>query len=124
MVLLGIISASINLFCLSVTVFQLSDIGEAIFSVLVLLATFGYMFWMNLAVEYIIDNASSIPIKTYNTNWYETSIATQKLLQMIILKSNKSVSFNFFSILTPSIGCFAMFVRVSVSYFTVLLSLQ
>nr|XP_012137310.1 PREDICTED: uncharacterized protein LOC105662055 [Megachile rotundata] len=52
------------LFKLSVTVFQLSDIGEAIFSVLVLLATFGYMFWMNLAVEYIIDNASSIPIKT------------------------------------------------------------
>ncbi|XP_076389494.1 uncharacterized protein LOC105662054 [Megachile rotundata] len=106
--ILGVITASISLFCLSVMVLQLSDIRETIFFVLVLIATFGYMFWLSLAVQYVIDSADSMPLKTYNTNWYETSIATQKLLQMIILKSNKSVSLNFFSILTPSIGCFAM----------------
>ncbi|XP_076390167.1 uncharacterized protein LOC143264892 [Megachile rotundata] len=122
--LLGMINVSISLFCLSVTVLQLSDIRETLFSATVLIATLGYIFWLNFTVEYMIESASSISLTTYSTNWYETSITTQKLLQMIILKSNKSVSFSFFSIISPSIANFAVVLKAAVSYFTVLLSLQ
>nr|XP_012137309.1 PREDICTED: uncharacterized protein LOC105662054 [Megachile rotundata] len=62
--ILGVITASISLFCLSVMVLQLSDIRETIFFVLVLIATFGYMFWLSLAVQYVIDSADSMPLKT------------------------------------------------------------
>ncbi|XP_076390160.1 uncharacterized protein LOC143264887 [Megachile rotundata] len=60
----------------------------------------------------------------YNTNWYETSIATQKLLQLIILNSNRGFKFNFMSIFAPSIEGFAVLLKSSVSYFTALLSMQ
>ncbi|XP_076389744.1 uncharacterized protein LOC143264802 isoform X2 [Megachile rotundata] len=123
-VIFGVIALSIHFFCLSQTVLQTVDIRETILSLLLIISTLGYMFWMNLAVEHIIEAVESISLRTYNTNWYETSIATQKLLQLIILNSNRGFEFNFMSVYTPSIEGFAVLLKTSVSYFTVLLSMQ
>ncbi|XP_076389953.1 uncharacterized protein LOC143264860 [Megachile rotundata] len=107
-ILFGVIALSSHLFCLSETVRDLSDVRETILSVLLLTSTLGYMFWMNIAFQYMIDSADSISLLTYNTNWYETSTATQKMLQLIILYSNKDLSFKFLSIYVPSANGFAV----------------
>ncbi|XP_076390176.1 odorant receptor 4-like [Megachile rotundata] len=97
---------------------------ETMLSLLLITSTLGYMFWVNLAAENMIDSAGSIPLSTYNTNWYETSVATQKLLQLIILNGNRGLMFNLLSIYVPSLEGFSVLLQTSVSYFTVLLSLQ
>ncbi|XP_076389955.1 uncharacterized protein LOC143264861 [Megachile rotundata] len=107
-IVLGVIALTSHFFCLSETIFRASDIRETILSVLLLISTLGYMFWVNLAFQYMIDSARSISLTTYSTNWYETSVATQKLLQLIILNSNNDLAFNFLSLYTPSINGFAV----------------
>ncbi|XP_076390170.1 uncharacterized protein LOC143264895 [Megachile rotundata] len=79
-IMFGVLALSIHLFCLSETVLRTTDIRETILSVLLIISTLGYMFWMNLVVEFVVDRARSIPLTTYSTNWYETSVSTQKLL--------------------------------------------
>ncbi|XP_076385446.1 uncharacterized protein LOC143264047 [Megachile rotundata] len=58
----------------------------------------------------------------YNTNWYETSIATQKLLQMVLLRSNNITAIRLY-IFDASLRGFSVLFQSSLSYFTVLLSL-
>ncbi|XP_076386088.1 uncharacterized protein LOC143264148 [Megachile rotundata] len=60
----------------------------------------------------------------YNTSWYKTSVATQKLLQMVILRSNKGSTFKFYNMFDASLRGFSVLFQTSLSYFTVLVSLQ
>nr|XP_012137305.1 PREDICTED: uncharacterized protein LOC105662050 isoform X1 [Megachile rotundata] len=113
-IMCGVIALSLHFFCLSETVLRTADIRETILSVLLIISTLGYMFWLNLAVEFIIDSACSISLRTYSTNWYETSVATQKLLQLIILNSHKSgFVFNFLCVYVPSMEGFAVVRTIS-----------
>ncbi|XP_076390166.1 odorant receptor 43a-like [Megachile rotundata] len=123
-IMFGVIALSSNLFCLSQTVFRPAENRETILSVFLINSTLGYMFWINFTFQHMISSSESIPLTTYNTNWYETSIPTQKLLQLIILKSNRGFKFNILSVYAPSVEGFAVLLKASVSYFTVLLSLQ
>ncbi|XP_076390159.1 uncharacterized protein LOC105662053 [Megachile rotundata] len=124
-IMFGVLALSIHLFCLSETVLRTIDIRETILSVLLIISTLGYMFWMNLVVEFVVDRARSIPLTTYSTNWYETSVSTQKLLQLIIVNGhNRGSVFNFLSVYVPSVEGFAVLLKASVSYFAVLLSVR
>ncbi|XP_076389495.1 uncharacterized protein LOC143264769 [Megachile rotundata] len=120
----GIIALSCSLFCLSQTVLQFSDIGETLLSLIFILSITECMFIINLAVQYTIDSASSISTTTYNTNWYETTVATQKLLQMVIMKSNRHIDMSILAAYNPSIEGFITLSKAAISYFTVLLSLK
>ncbi|XP_076389570.1 odorant receptor 43a-like [Megachile rotundata] len=123
-IIFGVIALSSHFFCLSQTVFRPADSRDTILSVFLINSTLGYMFCINFAAGNMISTAESIPLTTYNTNWYETSIPTQKLLQLIILNSNRGFKFSILSVYVPSVEGFAMLLKASVSYFTVLLSLQ
>ncbi|XP_076385711.1 uncharacterized protein LOC143264095 [Megachile rotundata] len=83
--------------------------------------------------KYTNDKAMSYLIKSvimheetiqYNTSWYETSVVTKKLLQMVILRSNKGSTFRFYNMFDASLRGFSVLFQTSLSYFMVLVSLQ
>ncbi|XP_076390164.1 uncharacterized protein LOC143264891 [Megachile rotundata] len=63
-IVFGVIVASIHLFCLSQTVFRVSDIRETMLSMIVITSILTFAFWVNLAAENMINSAGSIPLST------------------------------------------------------------
>nr|XP_012149737.1 PREDICTED: uncharacterized protein LOC105663686 [Megachile rotundata] len=123
LIILAIISLSINLF-LSQSMLHSANIGDLLLFLMLVVGEVQYMFLTNFAVQFAIDGATNISIYIYNTSWYETSIATQKLLQMVILKSNQGYSFTFYNMFYASLRGFSVLFQTSISYFTVLISLK
>ncbi|XP_012150587.1 uncharacterized protein LOC100882786 isoform X3 [Megachile rotundata] len=109
---------------LSQSVFHSANAGDLLLFLMLVIGEVQYMFLINLAMQFAADGAANISISIYNTSWYETSIATQKLLQMVILKSNQGFTFTFYNIFDASLRGFSVLFQTSVSYFTVLISLK
>ncbi|XP_076390161.1 uncharacterized protein LOC143264889 [Megachile rotundata] len=114
-IIFGVIAMSCHFFCLSQTVFRPAESRETILSMFLINSTLGCLFCVNVAFQHMISSSESIPITTYNTNWYETSVPMQKFLQLIILNTNREFTFNILSVYAPSIEGFAVVCLIHVT---------
>ncbi|KAF3054357.1 Odorant receptor 226 [Nylanderia fulva] len=124
LIILGVASLSINLFRLfQVTVMSDQRENFAPFMIFVI-GHFYYMFVCNYMGQKIIDNSMGIYRKTYDIQWYTAPVQIQKLLLFMMQKSMNSCKFVIGGIYSASLENFTTLASMSLSYFTVIYSVQ
>ncbi|KAL6264351.1 hypothetical protein P5V15_004463 [Pogonomyrmex californicus] len=124
LMVLGVISLSLNLFRLF-QVAILPDQKKNLASFVIFVSGhFCYMFICNYLGQKITDNSTEIYNEVYNTQWYAAPIKTQKLLLFIMQRSIKSCKLVLGGIYYVSVENFTTLASMSLSYFTVLYSMQ
>ncbi|KAH0945371.1 hypothetical protein HN011_007230 [Eciton burchellii] len=120
----GVISLIINLIRLFQAI-EMHDINDIFISSMYVFAHFLYVFWVNYFGQILVDHSESVFEETYNARWYTAPVPCQKLLLFMLQRSSKTCIFTIFSgLVIASMDGFASIVSLSISYFTVLYSLQ
>ncbi|XP_011860671.1 PREDICTED: uncharacterized protein LOC105557890 isoform X2 [Vollenhovia emeryi] len=83
-----------------------------------------YMFIANYIGQEIMDHNNNIFTTAYNVRWYKAPLHAQKLILFLLQMGNKAFGLNVGGLFVASINCFASLVSASISYFTVLYSIQ
>ncbi|XP_011690173.1 PREDICTED: uncharacterized protein LOC105451433 [Wasmannia auropunctata] len=81
-----------------------------------------YMFIANNVGQNIIDHNSDIFFTAYNVQWYRAPLHIQRMILFLLQRETKKFTLNVCGLFDASIECFAMLVKTSVSYFTVIYS--
>ncbi|KAH0945366.1 hypothetical protein HN011_006499 [Eciton burchellii] len=124
LIILGVASLSINLFRLfQVAVLPNQRKEFALFAIFVF-SHFYYMFVCNYIGQKLIDNSTVIHARLYDTRWYLTPVQTQRLLLLVMQKSMRSCKLVMGGIYTVSLENFTTLASMSLSYFTVIYSMQ
>ncbi|XP_068972304.1 odorant receptor 10-like, partial [Bombus flavifrons] len=120
-----VISLGINLFCLSQSLLPLSEIeGEAITYCLFIICQLMFMFYINNMCQQLLDYSNNLHTAIFHTNWYETSLTTQKLVLNIMLRSSKPFLFSISGFYDGTLNGFLSFLKASISYFMMISSIQ
>ncbi|XP_071638266.1 uncharacterized protein [Temnothorax longispinosus] len=83
-----------------------------------------YLFISNSLGQNMTDHNNYVFDTVYRVEWYVTPLHIQRIILFLLLKGAKIFTMNVGGLFTPSLECFAMLVKASVSYFTVILSTQ
>ncbi|XP_077258717.1 uncharacterized protein LOC143895477 [Temnothorax americanus] len=124
LILLGVTSSSVNLFLLFQVIMSSTTIDDLIRSIIFVFCHFIYMFSTNYAGQKFIDHDADIYKKICNIQWYDAPLRTQKQILFIIQKTIKSYHIDIGGFYSPSLEGFTMLASTSLSYFTVLCSIQ
>ncbi|KAL0126436.1 hypothetical protein PUN28_005060 [Cardiocondyla obscurior] len=124
LIILGVASLSINLFRL----FQVTTLSEQkkeiVLYIVFVIGHFYYMFMCNYMGQIVIDSSTDIFKKACDTQWYATSSRTQKLMLFIMQRSMKSCKIVMGKLYYVSLEQFTTLASMSLSYFTVIYSVQ
>ncbi|EZA58870.1 hypothetical protein X777_00565, partial [Ooceraea biroi] len=71
-----------------------------------------------------IDHYNNVFSTVYNVRWYVACVRVQRLILFLLQKGTKPYGMKFGGLYTLSLESFAMLSTASISYFTVLCSLQ
>ncbi|XP_024871340.1 uncharacterized protein LOC112454276 [Temnothorax curvispinosus] len=124
LLIIGITSLIIHLFCLFQAVLYVKKIDEI---VTLILFTFGhilYLFLGNYVGQILIDHSAGIFQNTYVIRWQGAPLQAQKLLPIIMQRSMRSCKMVVGGMFVPSLEGFATLMSTTLSYFTVLWSVQ
>ncbi|XP_043580607.1 uncharacterized protein LOC122566840 isoform X2 [Bombus pyrosoma] len=120
-----IISLGINLFCLSQSLLPLSEIEEeTITYCLFIICQLSFMFYINNMCQQLLDYSNNLRTTIFHTNWYETSLTTQKLVLNIMLRSSKPFLISISGFYDGTLNGFLSFLKASISYFMMISSIQ
>nr|XP_012223630.1 PREDICTED: uncharacterized protein LOC105672930 [Linepithema humile] len=122
------IQIMINTVMISITLLQITqqhaDIIEMMRYILYVGGQLIHLFCLSFEGQKLIDHSLRIHDKIYNSIWYEVPVKSQKMLLFIMQKSLRPVFLSAGKIYIFSMENFAMIVQTSLSYFTVLSSLE
>ncbi|XP_071567605.1 uncharacterized protein [Temnothorax nylanderi] len=118
---IGVVSASINLFNLSRIVME-KDILEIIKSVTMLVLHVVYFALGNYAGQEFINCDTHVYRTICDTKWYNAPLKTQKLIFFLIQKTTKCYRVDAGGMFSPCLEGLATSLSISVSYFMVLYS--
>ncbi|XP_039311289.1 uncharacterized protein LOC120359057 [Solenopsis invicta] len=121
---IGVVSMSINLyrFLLPST---LQSETELLASITLIVVHYFYMFMANYVGQLIIDHSEDVFRTTCNVLWYVVPKSSQKMLLFLMHRTMKNLKIcGGFNAITASYEAFATLSTTSLSYFTVLYSLQ
>ncbi|XP_024871339.1 odorant receptor 63a-like [Temnothorax curvispinosus] len=124
LILLGVTSSSVNLFLLFQVIMSSTTMDDLIRCIIFVFCHFIYMFSTNYAGQKFIDHDADIYKKICNIQWYDAPLRTQKQILFIIQKTIKSYHIDIGGLYSPSLEGFTMLASTSLSYFTVLCSIQ
>ncbi|KAL6425013.1 hypothetical protein ACFW04_009371 [Cataglyphis niger] len=116
-------SLSLNIFA----VYQNASLGnnEAILLHLIIITIiFLYMFIANYAGQEITNYSNHVYFTVYNIQWYMAPLQAQKMILFILQRNSQVFNLNVAGLFISSLECFAMLTKASMSYFTVLYSMQ
>ncbi|XP_076644834.1 odorant receptor 49a-like [Halictus rubicundus] len=82
------------------------------------------VFFINLTGQELIDVSSNVFRQMYCGKWYDASISNQKTLLLIMCKCMRPASVAYSTLVNSSFETYASVLKASMSYFTVLYSLQ
>ncbi|XP_011687108.1 PREDICTED: uncharacterized protein LOC105449549 [Wasmannia auropunctata] len=83
-----------------------------------------YLFLGNYVGQILIDHSAGIFQNIYITRWQDAPLQAQKLLPIIMQRSMKSCKMVVGGMFVPSLEGFAALMSTTLSYFTVLWSVQ
>ncbi|XP_070152590.1 odorant receptor 4-like [Polyergus mexicanus] len=118
-----VISLSLNVF----SIFRNASLGNKeafILHLLFVLVIFLYMFVANYAGQEILNYSTHIYSTAYNVRWYNAPLHVQKMILLILQRSGKIFGLNIAGLFVISLECFAMLTKASMSYFTVIYTMQ
>ncbi|XP_024871341.1 uncharacterized protein LOC112454277 [Temnothorax curvispinosus] len=119
---IGVFSASINLFNLSRIIMAERDSLEIIKSIFLLAAHIIYLILANYAGQEFINGDTHFYRTICNTEWYNTPLKTQKLILFLMQKTTKCYKVDAGGMFDPCLEGLATSLSMSVSYFMVLYS--
>ncbi|KAH0945583.1 hypothetical protein HN011_004410 [Eciton burchellii] len=118
LIICGVISLSLNLF----RIFQIFS-GDNIIDIMPYFAYTAllilYMFIANYLGQELTDHNKEVFLAAYNIRWYITPVQIQKLILFLLQRGVRDFNVNVGKLFVPSLESFAMLVKTSVSYFTV-----
>ncbi|KAL6448877.1 hypothetical protein ACFW04_000549 [Cataglyphis niger] len=120
----GITSLLINLFCLFQAILFMKKMNDVIISILFNFGHFFYLFLGNYVGQILIDHSAGIFENTYFARWYGAPLQAQRLLPIIMQRSMRSCKMVVGGMFVPSFEGFATLMSTTLSYFTVLWSVQ
>ncbi|KAL6260665.1 hypothetical protein P5V15_008185 [Pogonomyrmex californicus] len=123
LILVGVVSLSLNLFA----IFWAISVGnkeDCIFHFIFVSCVLVYMFLANYVAQEVLDHNSNVHATAYNVHWYIAPIQTQKLIFFILQKGNKIFVLKLGKLFGASLESFAMLIKLSMSYFTFMYSMQ
>ncbi|XP_070159389.1 odorant receptor 49b-like isoform X1 [Polyergus mexicanus] len=124
LIIFGVITLSFNIFRMFQVVLSGYNIEQFLLSVLIILVCILYMFLSNFVGQEIIDHNNVIYTTAYNARWYTAPLHIQKLILFLLQRGSKTFGLNVGGLFVASLECFATLVKASVSYFTVMYSVQ
>ncbi|KAL6425012.1 hypothetical protein ACFW04_009370 [Cataglyphis niger] len=83
-----------------------------------------YTFVVNYIGQEITNHNNHVYFTVYNSRWYNASLHTQKLILFVLLRGSKACNLNIGGLIVASLECFASLTKTSVSYFTVMYSME
>ncbi|XP_071560225.1 uncharacterized protein [Temnothorax nylanderi] len=113
----GVFSLSLNLFQLASSEYNIEKLFVP--HGFVLLAII-HMFLANLMGQIIIDHNNHVFTTAYNVQWYKTPLHIQRMILFLLQRGTKEFKIRIGKLFEGSMECFAMLVKVSISYFTVI----
>ncbi|XP_011873938.1 PREDICTED: uncharacterized protein LOC105565392 isoform X6 [Vollenhovia emeryi] len=132
--------ASFSLFYIVLLVFSVASMSLSFYNVLnavtslvkvdlfmnssMILAQLYCIFMGNYAGQNIIDSSSGISQATYNAQWYAAPLCMQKLILLIIQKSNKHSALTIGVLFNVSLEGFAKVLSTCISYVMVFQSVE
>ncbi|XP_019889419.2 uncharacterized protein LOC105286048 [Ooceraea biroi] len=123
LIVIGVTSATVNLYRL-LQPSTMKNISEFTSSLMLLIMHFLYMFVANFIGQIITDHSTDIYNTTCNVLWYVAPLSSQKILLFLMHRTMKSVKPTIGNLFVASLEGFATLSTTSLSYFTMLYSLQ
>ncbi|XP_019882185.2 uncharacterized protein LOC109609780 [Camponotus floridanus] len=122
MILVGVISGSLNFF----RIFQALSFGydaEELLLPLISVSTYlSIIFVGNYIAQEIMDHNNDVFISAYNIQWYAASVNVQKMILFLLQRSTKVFNINIAGLFVGSLEGAATLLSTIMSYFTVLYS--
>ncbi|XP_029678512.1 odorant receptor 4-like [Formica exsecta] len=123
LIIICVISLSLNIY----GIFQNISLGDKeAFLLHLLLASIIllYMFVLNYVGQEITNYNNYVYFTAYNSRWYNAPLQAQKLILFILLKGSRTYNLNIGGVIVASLECFATLTKTSMSYFTVMYSME
>ncbi|RLU26116.1 ObirOr5-9E22 [Ooceraea biroi] len=121
---LSILSLCLNLCEVFQTALLRDKVEEFLVHLIFATAVLLYWFLANVSGEEIIEHYNYMFSTAYNVQWYMAPIRVQKLILFLLQRSCKMFGIKTGGLFMASLECFASISTASVSYFTVLYSVQ
>ncbi|XP_018302099.1 odorant receptor 13a-like [Mycetomoellerius zeteki] len=122
------IQLALNTIMISITLLQVTQqqagILELIRYMMYVIGQLIHLFCLSFEGQKLIDHSLQTRDKIYNSLWYETSPKSQRMLLFIMRKSFQPIFLSASKMYIFSMENFTMIVQTSISYFTVLSSLE
>ncbi|XP_032665201.1 uncharacterized protein LOC116841414 [Odontomachus brunneus] len=103
---------------------ELSDLIEAVRYIVYVLAQLIHLFCLSFEGQKLIDHSLQTREKIYNIPWYEIPVKSQRMLLFVLKKSIYPTFMSAGKIYIFSMENFTTILQTSMSYFTVLASLE
>ncbi|XP_017759131.1 PREDICTED: uncharacterized protein LOC108550045 [Eufriesea mexicana] len=124
LIVLAVMSLSINVFQLWHSMFLQSQILDSLVFLLITTCEFLYLYYMHMMGQRMTDSFSDFDTAMFHSNWYETPVRVQKLFLNIMVNSSKPLMFSFFGFYCASMEGFSSLIQLSISYFIAITSVQ
>ncbi|EFN89949.1 Putative odorant receptor 85d [Harpegnathos saltator] len=102
---------------------QVNDVIELIRYILYVVAQLIHLFCLSFEGQKLMDHSLQTREKIYNSPWYEVPVKTQKML-LFMMRRSIQPSFMSAGIYIFSMENFSKILQTSMSYFTVLASME
>ncbi|XP_011864438.1 PREDICTED: uncharacterized protein LOC105560170 [Vollenhovia emeryi] len=113
--------------CLSLNLFQVI-MSENIINVIIpigcVLVCITFMFFCNFLGQIVTDHNNCVFTTAYNVQWYKTPLHIQRMILFLLQTGIKELYLNVGGVFDASIEGFATLIKASISYFTVIYSIQ
>ncbi|XP_043273338.1 uncharacterized protein [Venturia canescens] len=117
-----------NMLMLSITAFQITtkanEPQDTIRYVAFVVAQLFHLFMETHMSQMLMDHSAAIRNSLQNAKWYQTSVKSQKIMNLMLMRSSKPCKLTAGKICVMSVETFGVVVKTSVSYFTLLQSMQ
>ncbi|XP_039304372.1 odorant receptor 49b-like [Solenopsis invicta] len=109
---------------ISVTASLGDDVEQCLVHLTIVSIIFIYLFLANYAGQEITDHNDNVYSTAYNVRWYVAPLHIQKLILFLLQRGSKAVNLNLGGMCVMSLELFATLTKTSISYFTVVYSMQ
>ncbi|XP_039311443.1 uncharacterized protein LOC113003298 isoform X2 [Solenopsis invicta] len=124
MISIGVVSLSINFFRIFQAIVVIKSAEELVLSGIFIAAHFIYIFCGNYAGQVFIDHSLGVHENICDSRWYRIPLRQQKLILLILHRSMHSCKLVTGGIFILSLEGFTSLLAMSISYFTVISSIQ
>ncbi|KAH0946877.1 hypothetical protein HN011_000570 [Eciton burchellii] len=119
--IMSVVLLSLNLF--QIAIFQ-NDILEILLPILIICFILICLFFGNYIGQHVTDHNNYVFTAVYDIQWYLYPLHIQKLVLFLLQRGVKEFHLTCGGLFVASFECFATLVKASISYFTVIYSMQ